>query len=318
MLKKTLFIAARLTTRQTVPTSTTVRLLSTSAEPKFMVRKDLSVDPRLVKVPYLRDTVKQEMYAKHMIDPEKWNLSALSQHFHTSSDRTKAVIVLMHKRYELIRSKGFTVKIDENHSTISIDIPSAWKGLYEKFLEDPTQDADKALQSYNASVTEDNKKLSINGEKAKEIIENIKDHERRSANLDFHNQHMEEILNGLKSAGIDAHNFQETANDVSTSGKKKSLKESYYPTLFGDDDFDEVKTRLLKRIADETMARVEYNLEHYNEKYSASTDGNIGVQKTSPDSNSRWKLAFRDLAKVDNKAGQNDVTATTIRTRQGK
>lgn len=320
MFRKTGAIVTRIVTRQQAQTATNLPMsfFSTAAEPKFMVRKDLSVDPRLVKVPYLRDTMKQEIYAKHIMNPEKWTLQALSQHFHTSIDRTKAVIVLMHKRYDMIRSKGFNVKIDENHHTISVEIPSSWKGLYEKYLEDPTQDIEKALQSYNESVTEEHRKLGINGEKAKEIIENIKDHERRTANLEFHNKHMEEVLNGLKASGVDAHTFQETANDVTMTGNRKSLKESYYPSLFGDDDFEETKKRLLKRIADETMARVDYNLEHYNEKYTSPATDNVDVKKTSPENVSRWKLAFRDLAQVDTKAGQNDITTTTIRTRQGE
>ena len=287
-----------------------------------MVRKDASVDPRAVKVPYLRDNVRQEMYARHILQPEEWSVSALSQRYRTSIDRTKAVIVLMHKRYEMMRSKGFNVKIEGGNGEsvkphMVVEIPPVWKGLYEKYKEDPTKEAAQVLQAYNESIGDNEAlKADMSAEKAKEIVETMKDHERRMHNLETHNNLMEDIVQKLRAKGIDSQRFQETANDVHLTGNKKSLKDSYYPSLFGDDNFEEMKASLAKRIAAETKAHIEHNVEYYNEKFNSNNSSDKKV--TSPDNASRWKLAFRDLSKVDFQAGTLDTTTTMIRSRKGE
>lgn len=292
---------------------------NTAAEPKFMVRSDPRPSYENVKVPYLRDHVRQEIYARHVSDPEKWTLAALSQHYHTSLDRTKSVIVLMHRRYEMIRAKGFAVHIDKQHFTVTVEVPAPWRELYQKHLEDPTKDAEAVLQSHNEAVQEERLKLRINGEQAKQIIETVKDHERRSKNLDAHNAHMEEVLSLLAQRGVNT-NFAETANDVVMKGGKKSLKDSYYPSLFGDEDLEAQREKLLKRIANETKARVEFNAEYFEEKFAPAAGNTLtkGEKKTSPETVSRWKMAFRDLSQIDTQAGQNDVTRTLIRSRRGE
>ncbi len=69
------------------------------------------VDPKMVKVPILFEEQRQEMYALHVSNPERWTLEAISQKFGSSLDRTRAVILLMQLRYDLMKEKGFTVTV---------------------------------------------------------------------------------------------------------------------------------------------------------------------------------------------------------------
>eukprot|EP01040_Poterioochromonas_malhamensis_P004319 gene4319-4631_t len=69
------------------------------------------VDPKMVKVPILFEEQRQEMYALHVSNPERWTLEAISQKFGSSLDRTRAVILLMQLRYDLMKEKGFAVTV---------------------------------------------------------------------------------------------------------------------------------------------------------------------------------------------------------------
>jgi adenylate kinase family enzyme len=283
-------------------------------EPPFIVRSDDDVDPSTIKIPYLEDRIRQEIYVRHMTHPDQWDVNRLSQRYNTSLERTKAVIVLMHGRYEMMRNMGFTVNLHDSLGTISVEIPAEWQGLYDKYKEDTTKSMEQILQLYNESVPE-TKQLKMTGKKAQEIVNNLIDHERRLENLEEHREYMQEAVDNLVEQGVNKH-FQETPCEVSHKGRK-SIEETYFPVLFGDDGLNEVKEDLLKRIKKDTAAHVEQSLEHYQEKFGA-TSGEKFNMKTSPESVSRWKLALRDLSHVDTRLGTSDATRTVIRSRQGE
>ena len=94
-----------------IPQRGNVAFYTPSAEPKYLVRKDSKGDPKALKVPYLRDSVREEMYARHMSDPQEWSFTRLSQAYRSSLMRTKAVVLLMHKRFNMMREKGLNVEI---------------------------------------------------------------------------------------------------------------------------------------------------------------------------------------------------------------
>jgi hypothetical protein len=286
---------------------------SFSAEPNYMVKTDEYADPKLVKVPYLRDELRQEIYSRHISNPTEWTVSRLSQHYNASLDRTKAVILLMHKRYEMMRAKGFEVTLKPSTSadsapSIVVEIPTLWTALYEKYKEDPTKEPSKVLSEYNESCALESARTSINAEECGKIIDNLKDHYRRLDNMKARAEKMARYLEKLKNKGVNVYNFQETATFV-TSGKG-NFKENYYPEMISDEGFDEHKERLLKRISAETKAHVEFNLEHYVKKQETQTVSIPTQNANAPKANGRWKLAFKDLSKDDN--------STVIRTRTGR
>jgi hypothetical protein len=69
-------------------------------------------DPDLFRVPIFFDDEKVTIYAKHVLDPKKYSFEALSNETGASIDRIKGVISVMHQRYEMMRKKGFTVRIE--------------------------------------------------------------------------------------------------------------------------------------------------------------------------------------------------------------
>jgi hypothetical protein len=69
-------------------------------------------DPDLFRIPMFFDDEKVQIYAKHVLDPKKYSFEALSNETGASVDRIKGVISVMHHRYEMMRKKGFTVRIE--------------------------------------------------------------------------------------------------------------------------------------------------------------------------------------------------------------
>ena len=91
-------------------------------ESPYMVDTNVrSVSPSQIKIPFLSENVKQEMYRKHTQDSEEWTVGALSKQYGTSTERTKAVLFLMRRREQFKRDKGFD------------DIPKEWYELYQKY-----------------------------------------------------------------------------------------------------------------------------------------------------------------------------------------
>ena len=52
---------------------------SISKEPEHMVSSDVTVDPASIKIPFLREATKNEIYALYKSDPKTWTVT--SRHF---------------------------------------------------------------------------------------------------------------------------------------------------------------------------------------------------------------------------------------------
>ena len=127
--------------------------------------------------------------------------------------------------------------------------------------------------------------------------------------------------------GTDAFNFRE----VPSHSKAGAMALSYFPELFMDDDFHREKKAFFKRLFEETKAQP-LDMKYYLDKFGpSSTDDAPVAQGPQSDevalkaleakgvlptfmpapSESRFKLAFRDLSK-------GKEAPTIIRTRTGK
>ena len=318
-----------------------------------MVDTEVTISPKQVKVPYLSENVRQEMYRRHKKSPDEWPLSRLAQHYGASLERTKAVLILMRKREELMASENL------------LDIPEVWHEIWKRHSAPApaavTAKATKAGGKGKAAASAP--EVPIAGEKSKEvaagdapegatppaadaiadapnskealakefglkleevgdIISRMSRHMHRQGNLDAHNKHMESIMERLSKAGVDI-SFRETG----TAPKRGSIQEDYYPTLFGDDEFETAKKELLDRIAAETKAEiVDFEASLFGGRTSAAsseiqdtsapaaalkpmvTHANKANVKT--DTLSRWKFAFRD-------SSWRRTQPTMVRTRRG-
>ena len=303
---------------------------------------DVSADvsPRDVKVPYLSDNTRVEMYKRHKADPLQWSISKLSQHYGATLDRTKAVLFLMQKREELM--------IQEKVA----DIPPMWHEIFQRFsapaaapaIAAPATgaapvtpaDADAAQTqvgaegSLAAAGTEASppplasdskeslaKEFGLSVSEVGDIVARMQRHIHRQKNVDANTTYIEKIVKNFEQVGVDT-SFRETA----TAPKRASIKEDYYPTLFGDDGLDAAKKELLDRIAAETRAEiVDFQSTLFANSGAESpvsdTDMQLKNEAAPPnkagvktDSLSRWKIAFRDLS-------WRRTQPTMIRTRRG-
>lgn len=306
-------------------------------EPEYGVTDSDQMDPSGVKIAYLHDHVRVEMYNLHKSDPVEWSEEALSKHFGASLTRTRAVLILMKRREELR---------NELLGTTDGSVPTEWALLYNKHIEDreantaealykelcidnevavpaPTKDAESA-PSEGESVEEaapvtTTVKAKINSVKSVAEVENIlkrvEEHYLRQADQEFQNETMEQHLLELAEEGVDV-KFRELRE-----GKDMNSITGYSPRLIGD-ELDEYKLemqRLRAKIMSQTSAvptkkaeDVEKELMTYADKAKLAPSDMENKANVTFDHFSRWKFAFKDIAK-ENK----DKVPTMIRTRGG-
>ena len=265
-------------------------------EPEYMVSTDPTVDPKVIKVPILTDSVRADIFAKFKLDPNnQWTVSKLAQTFNCSADRIKAVIFLMQKREDMQRAAGV------------LDIPQVWKNVHEKRLSDPVANTAESLAA----------EFSLTVEEVGNILTRMDAHHRRQQNADEADADRELVMNRYAERGVDVR-FRETA----TAPRRPGLTDNYFPDLFGDDGYESAKSLLLKRVASETMASPVAGMERFlrPEKGGVTDVGpsssvpsaaaDVSHQSSSSSSSSRWKFAFRDLS--------NPKAKTRIRTRTGR
>lgn len=274
-----------------------------SQEPSYMVDSDERVDAHLVKVPFLSEDAKLDMYQKHVAEPEVWTIQKLSQHFGSSLQRTSAVIYLMRKRQEAMVRAGITGSDDQN--------VSAELKVYEKYCEDKT----KSLENLAEELGGDSKYNTV---QLKQIVEKWDTHRKRMENVNQHEAYMKGVMESLAGDGIDT-SFQETPTDA-----KRSLQDSYYPELFGDEALKEEKEKLLRRVSSETKAKINDDVMYMMSKFanqsglpaapayiSASCLSAFDKAETTAKPN-RWKFAFRDLSHMNYKKPQLKAVVTQV------
>ena len=150
------------------------------------------LDPSEVKIPYLRDEVKQEMYAKYMEDQVKYSFERLSKQYKATLIRTKAVIYLMKKRNDLISRDEATLwklsgisEEDCPAPTISAKPVFTVPPIFEKFYAYySSQAAEKpaltaAIAAYNESCTDDSQHIKLGDKDAQQMLQIIESHNSR-------------------------------------------------------------------------------------------------------------------------------------------
>lgn len=317
--------------------SSCVRAGAAYKEPGHAVDTSADVSPKDVKVPYLSDNTRVEMYKRHKADPQQWSISKLSQHYGATLDRTKAVLFLMQKREELMVKEKVA------------DIPPMWHEIFQRFStpatappvaapateaapvtpadtdaaktqaaaeESPASAGTEALSPAADSKESLAKEFGISVSEVGDIIARMQRHTHRQRNVEANTAYIEKIVQNFADVGVDT-SFRETA----TAPKRASIKEDYYPTLFGDDGLETAKKELLDRIAAETKAEI---VDFQSTLFAASaTDSPVSDTDKQPgetvppnkagvktDTLSRWKIAFRDLS-------WRRTQPTMIRTRRG-
>lgn len=269
--------------------------LSSSKEPEYMVDTDTSIDPKLVKITYLPDSVRMEMWKNHKENPDEWSILKLSQHYGTSLDRTKAVLFLMKRREDFI--------------SVDINILKKYEKseeMWNKKLNEP--------EKYTHAVLAEEYGLSV--KEVDEIMFTVKQRNSRQENLDFSITKTENYLKELETFGIKT-SFQENQGN---SGQGK-LSDTYFPELFGDDEYEEQKRRLLKRIKTETKSTLSDEMESFLNLDSTVVDPaavthpkEISQEKDIDVTKSRWKYAYKDLSTFS----KLKSVPTMIRTRHGR
>lgn len=297
-------------------------------ESPYMVDTDVrSVPASQIRVPYLNEKLKQEMYGKHKQDPEEWTVNALSKQYGASMERTKAVLYLMRRREEFMKEKG----VD--------NIPKEWYELYQKYQDlgddasapaaiaieedvggeqQSEEEGDGESTSERGNTKSPLQKLAaeyqMSESKLMEVIEKMKEHIFRQSQVDAYEMQMGINAERLADVGVDT-KFREPS---SASTTVKSITDDYYPKLFGDDGaFEEARQKLIEEIELETRATITeevdgrpdflLNDEQADNRIPSDAENRADVPVNQL---SRWKFAFKDLSKPKK-------FPTMIRTRRG-
>ena len=288
-----------------------------------------------IKVPFLSEKLKQEMYSKHKQDGEEWNVTALSKQYGTSIERTKAVLYLLKRREDFMKEKGFD------------DIPKEWYDLYSRYKAlgddadkpaateeataassdggeetgeggDNNGDASTAAAAAPSNLQQLASEFGMSESKLREVVEKMREHSFRQSQVDAYEAQMERNAEKLAARGVDTR-FRETS---SASSIQRSVTDDYYPELFDDDGaFEEARTRLIEEIEKETKATTSADASDARPAFlrrgeqAAATDSlpaDAENRANVPtDHMSRWKFAFKDLSKPRS-------APTMIRTRRGE
>jgi hypothetical protein len=294
-----------------------IRQFSTLDEPEYVVDPDALVDLTKVKVTYVKDMEKQQIYARFRQDPLKWSVKAISNFYSMSEDRVQAIIYLMHTRFTMMEEKGLKVTIvphEDNPEepinveailaageditlpgpSVFVEIPEIWRHIFAMHKEEPEKDLGEILSTYNHNQAEEALKARMSVEELKKILENLKDHEARLENIRVYEEHIDNFLAELAEEGADI-NFQEIKV---VSDKTKRFEKSYFPRTLHDEEIQTEKDMLLKRIEQQTRATVDRNTEFFHNTF-AGQEVNAEAKSDAKEKAMRWKLAFRDLGKVD-------------------
>lgn len=291
----------------------------TADEPQHMVGSDGSLAAKHVKIPYLTEAQKKDIYCMFMTKPEKWTFTALAQRYRANVERIRAVVHLMHTRCDLMRKLGLGVRIVSSSNPhdppqLSVEIPKLSKALYDLHMAESALSTADLLAKFNETATSEADKLHISEAEAAQILSNLKDHFRREQNAADYEAYVMQMLEELKADGANV-SFQE----VPLASRNENYFELYYPKVLKDEDFEDEKKKLLQKVKDETKAQFNpATIEHVTEQYEQSQKkphAALTAQKTSP---TRWKLAFKDLSGAKKKANPNTFIPSTIRTRTGE
>lgn len=312
--------------------STSRPALSFVPEPDFIVDpEEGDIDSEDVYIPYMEDEDQQTIYAKWMLDRERWNFRELSMETGASLMRIKAIITLMDIRYEMMRSFGLEVTIhpgdpeDEDGDVdpfITVEVPPVYEALHEMYLQDEDVDDNpddqylaELLEDYNEDAEED-EKTAMTVQELRTVLRNLDDHYRRMENLQAYEEEAEDNLDEMGEEDEVDTSFRE----VPTMGVHKDYFDNYFPKMLHDEEFEIEKRKLLKRVEEETKGYLERPPQFYEDNYQAEKSMPRPLPARA-DKAQRWKYAYKDLSapglKVKGDRYSPDFTPTTIRTRVG-
>ena len=233
------------------------RLASTlSNEPAYMVREDDKADPAGVKLPYLSEKMRADIFLKYKSNPATWSVNKLAEKYGASLDRIKAVIFLMDKRCKVLESDlrklaPFVEDPDilcagpfetaESLLHPVFPVPPLLSQVYAVYLADRTVDLEVLVGQYNTLLAEqkhqhanstgfkklvqrsgdtdaqsDSDKLGPGALALKEAFKLIEQHEHRLKDLMEYNSYMSALVQRYRDAGVDVSRFRETG------GQKKA------------------------------------------------------------------------------------------------
>lgn len=267
------------------------------------VSEDSAQDPALIKIPFMRDEVRQEMFKKYMSDRNTWSIENLAKQYGTSLIRTQAIVLLMQRRHDMISNDEQRLKglLDESVASDMesskgkevqdlkiqpvLNVPPELEKLYAKHQEDKTVSLELLISSYNDNLSEsgDEAKRLVLGEKElKEAFQIITKHARRQENLLANFEDLEEDIEEAREADVDVSTFRESPSSYRTnkaynySNKKdrhvrRSFTENYYPNMANDEVAKREELVLLQRIEKETKAQLEHDMDYYERVYSIQT-----------------------------------------------
>jgi hypothetical protein len=318
----------------------------------YAVHSSDVVNPKIVRVPYLTPSMKADIYNLYITEVNNKKDSAninnntiirsIAKKYNASFDRIQAVIFLAENKIKFMKDNKVDVISDE-HNTIyrkikelsdaielekqkeaeskttksnkdkkvvavaAVDAPPAAGGdgattpvaVPEKLLTVPELQAELSKE-YNISV-----------EEIKVIYDRLLKHHIWLDNEAAFNEYYEELMNMYTASGVDIA-FRETSFDT-----KSKKNENYYPSLFDDEDEEEAKRKLIKRVRDETRAVPDTDIFTYINKdpvkdsANAVPTGNSNINNAERTKINRWKFAFKDLS-------QGKDARTVMYTRNGK
>lgn len=267
-------------------------------EPEWGVSDEPILDPKRVKVPYLREHQRQEIYTKYKNGA---TFKELSQEYHSNELRIKGVVYLMKNREEVMLKEN-VASIDEKQTEI-----------YTKSLE-AANTPEVLASAYEMPL-----------EEIKTIIERVKKHTHRSENMKFMLEYYDEVMKEFQEMGADT-KFQETP-----TAYQNSIESFYFPNLLGDSEIESEKKYFIKRLVEETKARLlphpglAFLKKHFGENASIDVDGNISgidildlsrqkynIAPNTENLESRFKYALKDVSLPPS------LQKTVIRTRTGQ
>lgn len=269
-------------------------------EPEYQVETDPIFDPAKVHVPFLDDDSRESIYRKYLLNPNLKTLAELAKEYEASEDRIKAVVFLMENRMRTMAKH----KINE--------VTDHQKEIYEKSLA-PDANLEELASANNMSIDE-----------IKDVVRRLADHNARMENVVAYQEYTSNALKEYSELGADV-KFQETKSLTT-----KTLEDTYIPSLFGDDELEEQKKYLFKKIQEETKARLKPHpgLTFLTQKLGSDEvkDGHEVVdmsilskvgkftagERVPEHIESRFKYAIVDLAVPDS------LRKTIIRTRTGR
>jgi hypothetical protein len=156
--------------RVTFAPKITVRGLAQYKDPENSIQPEDNpfFDVSTMAIPWLKDSVRIEMYQKNREDPKLWSARKLSVHYKASYDRIVAVLTLLQMREKIITDDGFQF----NPETAEPFIPSKWQEVYDM------SKTDKTLNFADIATACD---MEGQGGDVKAIIERMKNHETVSS-----------------------------------------------------------------------------------------------------------------------------------------